>query len=183
MANLLELIREAAEIELRLMESGGEITDEIMNDLEMHELNLRQKVDAYGAVLSQLDAREAHAVAKMREWGEVVNACDRARENLKSRLGLALEAMASNELIGHEYKVARQKNPPKVKVTDETKIPGSYLITKTETSIDKRSMLEAMKQGQAVPGAELEQTTRIVIKTARPQARISSQETNENIHN
>lgn len=165
--SLIDLLREASDLEIRLMENGGEISDDIALDLELHEVNLRSKIDAYAHVLNQIDMREAHALAKMKEWGEVVNTCDKARENLKARLSLALDALASNDIIGYEYTVKRQLNPPRVKVVDAEKIPGSYLITKTETTIDRRSVLDALKSGHSVPGAELERTTRIVVKTSK----------------
>jgi hypothetical protein len=79
--------------------------------------------------------------------------------------------MSASEIHGHEYTVKYQSNPPRVKIIDETVIPGAYLITRQETVIDRKSISEALKEGHAVPGAELERTQRLVVKTQTKKGR------------
>jgi hypothetical protein len=56
-----------------------------------------------------------------------------------------------------------QANPPAVVLDDETQIPAVYRRTETVTSILKAEISAALKAGDAVPGAHLEQTRRLVI--------------------
>lgn len=55
--------------------------------------------------------------------------------------------------------------PPAVNVLNESEIPRNYFITKPAvTTLDKRSLLESLKAGQAVSGAEIIQRKTLRIK-------------------
>ncbi len=56
-----------------------------------------------------------------------------------------------------------QNNPPAVVLDDVTKIPDAYRRTETVTSILKAEIGAALKAGQAIAGARLEQSRRLVI--------------------
>ena len=43
----------------------------------------------------------------------------------------------------------------KVEILDETKIPSEYYIEKIETRLDKRRILEELKEGNTIPGVRL----------------------------
>ena len=43
----------------------------------------------------------------------------------------------------------------KVEVIDETKIPEEYYVEKIETRLDKRRVLEELKEGKDIPGVRL----------------------------
>jgi hypothetical protein len=46
-------------------------------------------------------------------------------------------------------------------------LPGKYLVTKTKTKVSKREILEDLKNNVEVPGAQLKQSQRIVVKTSQ----------------
>ncbi len=56
-----------------------------------------------------------------------------------------------------------QANPPSVVVEDETQIPALYKHTETVTTILKAEISKALKAGEAVSGAHLEQSRHLVI--------------------
>lgn len=62
------------------------------------------------------------------------------------------------------FTVNIQKNPPSVKYLDETAIPADYRETKVTETINKKLILEALKAGESVPGATIEQGTSLRIK-------------------
>ncbi len=56
-----------------------------------------------------------------------------------------------------------QKNPPAVILDDETRIPEYYRCSQVVTTILKAEIAAALKAGQEIAGAHLEQTQRLVI--------------------
>ena len=62
------------------------------------------------------------------------------------------------------FTVSVQLNPPAVKLLDEMEIPLDYKITTITETIDKKVILEAIKAGDIVPGATIEQGQSLRIK-------------------
>lgn len=164
---LMELMRDAGRIEEMLIESAGEFTDEISQEMAKHEIDLMQKVDAYGFVISDLSARRDYAMQRMKEWESVVRRCESAQESIENRLRLIFTEMNCNALNGREFQLRLQTNPPGVDVFNPESIPGEFITTEMRTSINKRAILEALKAGQDVPGAVMKQGTRIALKTTK----------------
>lgn len=97
------------------------------------------------------------------------------RETLQRRIasikGYVLQNMQAAEITKIEcdyFVLARQKNPPKCVIDDESKIPLQYM-RQPEPVIpppapDKKALLEDMKAGAIFDGCHLEQGERLVIK-------------------
>lgn len=57
-----------------------------------------------------------------------------------------------------------KKNPPKVVITDEKAIPINYIEEEIVSHVNKKDIAKALKEGKAVPGAELVRNNRIEFK-------------------
>lgn len=64
------------------------------------------------------------------------------------------------------FSISIAKNPPKVDIFDERQIPADYLTDPPPPppTLDKRLMLQALKDGAEIPGARLTQGFRLNIK-------------------
>ena len=78
------------------------------------------------------------------------------RENMERTELLAIEAP--------EFTIKLQKNARRVVIDDEDELPAVYVKEKLEFVPDKLAIKEALKSGETVPGAHLEQSNRLVIK-------------------
>ena len=69
-----------------------------------------------------------------------------------------LDAMGKSKVETLRGTMAVQNNPPSLKVTDENKIPICYLtFVPARYEVDKDAVKTALKAGEEVPGAHLEQ--------------------------
>ena len=69
-----------------------------------------------------------------------------------------LDAMGKSKVETLRGTMAVQNNPPSLKVTDERKIPICYLtLVPARYEVDKDAVKTALKAGEEVPGAHLEQ--------------------------
>lgn len=167
MASLFEMINNARALEEKIFENGGELTEELELNTESSNVALIEKIDQIAFVIEQLKIRRQYAVDKMKEWEAIASRSESSIDALTMGLKSFLTFKNQDKFHGFEFTIATQMNPPKVKVVDEAIIPGKYIVTETTTKLDKKAMLNDLKAGNAVPGADIERTDRIVIKPSQ----------------
>lgn len=90
-----------------------------------------------------------------------------ANENKIKSLSLYLEDFLKNSgltrIKTELFTITLQNNPPSVDVYDATLIPVKYLIEQSPV-VDKTMIKELLKQGEEIPGAELQQTKGLRIR-------------------
>ena len=166
---LVEIIRESEFLAEILLENGGELPPEYETSFDANQSQLIDKVDNYGAALDFLKQRQAYALSRLQEWQKIATSCDKAIDSLMNRLHLAISRLETDQIHGVEYSFKLVQNPPKVEILDEKLLPNEYFIieTKTTTRIDKAGISTALKNGQAVPGAKIIRTSRLVPKPSQ----------------
>lgn len=167
MSTLLELVRTSEDLANKLIELGGEVDKDTEIQLAMNGIELKVKFDNYGFIIDQLKLRQEYALAKMKEWDVLASQCEKALDNLKDRILTAMDAMNIDEVHGYDYTVRTQLNNPKCEITDEKLIPDQYKILKTEVVIDKKALLEDLKESRVIPGAKISRSKRLVTKISQ----------------
>jgi len=83
-------------------------------------------------------------------------------ERLKTYLQEQLEVAGLQKVKRPTITVAIQANPPSVEIADETLIPSEFMIP--QYKVDKKSILERLKNGEEIPGCSLKQTKGVRIR-------------------
>lgn len=140
-----------------------DISQEIIEDTLSHMKDeLDSKVINIAAYLKILESD----VFEMREYEK--NMAERRRsvekkiKNLESYVIQSMNEADVKKISGSELDVSIRINPPSVKIINDSKIDDLYL--KVSYEIDKKSIKEAMKKGEKVEGAELRQSSSVIIK-------------------
>jgi hypothetical protein len=152
-------------LESKLIESGGEITQELEKEIELTTDNLLSKIDAYSLVKTKMEKSIEYHKQMMKNHAQIINEIERSLEWLEGNLRRCMEDNEKDFLKGHEYLIKKRLNPPSCEILDEDIIPEEFKTQKTVTSIDKKKILEGLKLGIQVPGARLVQGSRLEIKT------------------
>ena len=80
-------------------------------------------------------------------------------------LGLELGPSLGRAKVKNHYLALRlQTNPPSVAIEDERQTPERYKHAEITVKRLRSEIARALKAGEAVPGARLEQATRLVIQ-------------------
>lgn len=113
--------------------------------------NLDGNIDSIDAEITRLKKRKE------------VN--DHLKERLKEYLKDCMEKAGLTKLDTGIMVVSVQRNPPSVDLVDEAAIPAAYKdVIPEQYVISKKRILEALKAGEEVKGAELRQGSHLRIK-------------------
>ena len=146
---------------------GGELTDEIAEELAIRRDNFKDKAEAYAKFILKLESEAEQAAAEIKR----IQALKKAKENtvlrLKETLLAALMVFTEEDAKGirrYETPLAKlsTRKSQAVEVLDETLLPSEFWVIKKEVS--KSSISQAIKDGEEVPGAQLKDNISLSIR-------------------
>lgn len=135
----------------------GEVLDvEALNNLKMA---FDEKAENIAMFIRNLEAEAAALKEQKNIFAARQKAAENKRDSLKEYLAMCLQ--------GKPFKTDRVKvsfrKSEAVKVTDQEQIPETYLVYSAPT-VDKTSIKKALKSGETIPGAVLEEKNNIQVK-------------------
>lgn len=167
MASLWQLTQEELSF-INLMEDmGGELTDEIAEDLAIRRENFGYKAEAYAKFILKLESEAEQAAAEIKR----IQALKKAKENtvlrLRESLLAALMVFTEEDAKGirrFETPLAKlsTRKSQAVEVINEDSIPMAYFKIKKE--VWKSEIAEAIKLGEYVPGCQMKENISLSIR-------------------
>ena len=167
MASLWQLTQEDLSFISLMEENGGELTDEIAEELAIRRDNFQHKAEAYAKFILKLESESDQAAAEIKR----IQALKKAKENtvarLKETLLAALMVFTEEDAKGirrYETPLAKlsTRKSQAVEVLDEQLIPADFWVIKKEVS--KSTISQAIKDGEEVPGAQLKDNISLSIR-------------------
>ena len=141
--------------DIMLVQNSFELTEqEIDEQLDTLHTELHSKENGVYWFYKNIDSKITLAKEYKERADMVIKKLHYTQERLK---GLVIEAYAaSGQLPAYdEFNPIKIVQMGKVEVIDESKIPSEYYIEKIETRLDKRRILEELKEGNQIPGVRL----------------------------
>jgi Siphovirus Gp157 len=161
MSSLRDIVKSVADLETMLIDSGGEINEEISNALVVKETNLPEKVDSYAFFIERMEKVSEFYKEKAEQFLLLSKAANQVIDRLESNIDFAMREMNVEELPGNDMTFKFKKNPPSCNIVDESLIETTYKTIEQIVKIDKRRILEDLKLGVPVSGATLEQKKKV----------------------
>ena len=141
--------------EIMLTQNSFELTEEEIDE-QLDELHteLHKKENGVYWFYKSMDKKVELAKEYKIKMDTAIRKMKYVQEKLKR---LVVEAYAaSGQLPSHdEFNSIKIMEMGKVEIIDETQIPDEYYIEKIETKLDKRRILEELKDGIDIPGVRL----------------------------
>ena len=141
--------------EIMLTQNSFELTEqEIDEQLDELHTELHKKENGVYWFYRSMDKKVELAKEYKAKMDEAIKKMKYTQEKLKR---LVIEAYAaSKQLPAHdEFNPIKIMEMGKVEIIDESKIPSEYYIEKIEQRLDKRRILEELKEGENIPGVRL----------------------------
>ncbi len=167
MQTLWQLTQEELSFIALMEDNGGELTDEIAEELAIRRENFQAKAEAYAKFILKLESEADQAAAEIKR----IQALKKAKENtvarLKETLLAALMIFTEEDAKGirrFETPLAKlsTRKSQAVEVLDEKELPEAFWVVKKEVS--KSTISEAIKAGEQVPGAQLKENISLSIR-------------------
>ena len=169
---LLDITADMAALDALLAESGGEITPDTEATLNAFfaetETNLAGKVDAYCALISEMEARAEVRKAEAKRLADRARVDENAAAALRERMRFAWEARQLGKVQTARYTVniakvgGKQKLDLRAGVED---LPTWAVTTETVTTANTDAIRARLDAGEALPFASyMERGTRLSIR-------------------
>jgi hypothetical protein len=166
--NLFQLTLEEMNFISMMEETGGEVTDEIMEDLAIRRENFQHKAEAYSKFILKLESEADIAAAEIKRIQAIKKTKDNTATRLRETLRDALMVFGNeNPKTGNKayetalFKLSLRKSQS-VEITDENEVPDEFWAIKKE--ISKSTISQAIKDGLEVPGATMKENYGLQIK-------------------
>lgn len=138
---------------------------EKLNEFDDWSQSFKEKAIAISSYIKNKEAELTAVKDAMDKMNKRKKRLEREIEYFESYLKEHMEKIGLNEIKDSPYFVIKIKqNPHSVTIINEESIPNEYKKERIDISIDKKKLLEDLKMGLIIEGAELSQKTRIEIK-------------------
>ena len=143
--------------------SPDEQQDLINDTLAVFEDKFQTKALAIGAFIANLEL-EAEALKVIEQRIQKRRKSNESKAQwLKEYLHVNMEMMNLIDIKDNQIRLTIRKNPPKVVIANDLLLPDDFKESQVTILIRKNLIADAIKQGQIVPGAYLQNGTRLQI--------------------
>ena len=146
------------------MAQNPDIDEQAIKDtLETIQGDIKEKADGYAKVIKELDGETDKLTAEIKRLTDRKNTIQNNIAYMKQSLKEAMTATGNLKFRTDLFSFNIQKNPPALIVDNEETIPSEYLIPQ-EPKIDKKAIINFLKNGNKVPYAHIEQSEGVRIR-------------------
>jgi len=166
--NLWELTQEELSFIALMEDTGGEVTDEILEELNIRRENFETKAESYTKLIMKLESEVDIAASEIKR----IQSLKKTKENTVERLKEALKTAVM--VFGREDAKTGKKryetplfklslrHTKSVDIIQELDIPDEFWVVKKE--ISKSMLSDAMKDGANIPGASWKENIGLQIR-------------------
>jgi hypothetical protein len=144
---------------MALLDDDSIPQEDVNNALVLIDDELQNKGENILSFLQKLDDIEEQAKRRKKEIDSYLKSIASKKKRLEKACLYALDTMQVKSILTSKGEIKTKKNPPAVIIDDITQIPTQYQRQKVQIDIDKVAIKAAIKAGEEVPGAHLEQAT------------------------
>lgn len=142
-------------------EADLEVLQDTMEGLEGE---ISDKAEGIAKLMKSIEADENGIKAEEERLYARRKALENRRTSIKGYLESQLIGTGIDKVKGTMFTVSIQNNPPSVKLASENWTDYSEKYHKVVHSIDKKAIMEDLKSGVTIEGAELQQTKSLRVR-------------------
>jgi hypothetical protein len=128
--------------------------EEAAADAVEGETNLIEAVDTALDRLAEIEAHTEALSGLVKSYKERADRLEHQSEQIRAALGLAMTTAGLRKLERPAGTLSLRAVPPKAIITSEVDLPARFYVEQNP-KLDKKAVLDALKAGETVPGAEL----------------------------
>lgn len=134
-----------------------DVDPEVLQDtMEAIGGEIEDKADSYAKVMKVLEGDVNTLDAEIKRLGTKKQTLKNNIDRMKNTLEMAMRACEKPKFKTTLFSFSIQKNPARVVISDESKIPAAYW-DQPDPVINKTRIKDALKAGEQIDGATMEQ--------------------------
>lgn len=153
--SLLKQINDQNDLMAKLIESDGELTEDMEKALATLETSVPAKLDSYYLIMERLEAEAEYFKSRAEEFSMAAKQMTAARDRLKKNIKFAMENSGVAELAGNDYRFTLSKSKPRLIIQDEL-VPDDYKVEVVTIEIEKDRIADHLREGLVIPGCRFE---------------------------
>lgn len=161
--SLYEIEQDHLKLVEQLIENGGELTSELEESLKLNKENLVTKGTNYGFIIKQLTGECAIIDGEIARLQALKKSRVKSVERLENSLSVAMQVFEVEKIDSPVMKISFRKSET-VEIDDVKLIDKKFIVVKTSEAPDKAAIKEAIKAGEIVIGAHIQENKNISIK-------------------
>lgn len=161
MGTLYDITQDQQLIISLLEETGGELTPEIEEAMNITRSELESKAEGYGKAIFEYKAKEEAIDAEIKRLTARKKTAQNIQQRLKERIAEALEVFEVEKLEAGTFRYSFRKSKS-VEIIDLNALPDEFIIT--EKKADKKAIGDALKAGSVICGAQLNENKSLQIR-------------------
>lgn len=147
----------------RLLDLADDTDSDFTDALADLSDDIEFKVESIAKLVKTLESKESAYKAEKDRFAEKEKVVANKIKRLKEYVQESMDQVGAKKIEGELFTVAIQKSPVSLKIEDERYIPEGYWVPQ-EPKLNKKELLEDLKQGTEVVGVELTQGEHLRIR-------------------
>ena len=143
-------------------ENADEVTEEMQEMADNLNVEIEEKCDNYAKMIRNLEADVEAYKNQEKQFNEKRKTTENKIAWLKKNLQASMEQTGRKKVKTGLFAISIQKNKPSLDITSEENIGDEYY--KVERTLNKRDLLNDIKEGLIVDGVEIKQTESLRIR-------------------
>lgn len=159
--NLFELTENYVKF-FTMLEEADEITEELEEMANNLNIAIEEKSDNYVKMIKNLDADVEAYKNQEKQFNKKRKTAENKISWLKKNLQSSMEQTGRKKVKTELFTISIQKNTPALDITSEDNIGDEYY--KVERTLNKRDLLNDIKEGLIIDGVGIKQTESLRIR-------------------
>lgn len=159
--NLFELTENYVKF-FTMLEEADEITEELEEMANNLNIAIEEKSDNYVKMIKNLDADVEAYKNQEKQFNKKRKTAENKISWLKKNLQASMEQTGRKKVKTELFTISIQKNTPSLDITSEDNIGDEYY--KVERTLNKRDLLNDIKEGLIIDGVGIKQTESLRIR-------------------
>lgn len=159
--NLFELTENYVKF-FTMLEEADEITEELEEMANNLNIAIEEKSDNYVKMIKNLDADVEAYKNQEKQFNKKRKTAENKISWLKKNLQASMEQTGRKRVETELFTISIQKNTPSLDITSEDNIGDEYY--KVERTLNKRDLLNDIKEGLIIDGVGIKQTESLRIR-------------------
>jgi hypothetical protein len=154
--NVFEINNALSQVWEMVLDEDADL-DVLEDTIQALEVARDEKAEGMAKLIRYLDSQADVIKAEEKRLADRRKALENRKDRVKQLLEMQFQLWGTDKIKTATMTVSMQNNPPSVQIADENLVPDEFVTIETIRKIDKKSLLQRLKDGETFDGISIHQ--------------------------